>query len=1065
MLPSHRLPLTERTDRARFRPLRAIALAACIPLLALSGSLRAQPAPGGISPTSSGSGARDSVGTLRALGEAASLGRAPGGLRAAIAYWREALLLERATRSDGYRTALLRQLGEAYDELAIGDSARAFYEAALLHTADGQDPTERASVLVAGALPVHAELMARDGGAGRIAIARARLTEAREIAERLADQALMGRVQLAQGKLRLAERDADGSARAFEAAAVTARSAGDALTEARALALLGNHVAVIRRNLDSATTLLTRARERAVDADAPRLVIEVEGRTGSLLGYLGRRDEGLAMLRSAIAAAEAADDPVSEGTWQSYLGFILLEAGEPTEAIAAWRRSNAVLEPVGAVSSVSYGNVASAFTRMGQADSAIRYHRMALDVARRQRLADQEAAAANALASLYASLQRRDSVRVYEAIAREASSRTGVPTGAELQRVASRATEALAEGDTAAALEVLGAGRRLVAASDAARESFEAESRATVLRLALELHLARGQPETAYAIGRTWEQRARGPADSLNALLWSGVALERAGRLEDALRTFENGLRRARELRDASSEQTALLLMARAHAGAALDSRNASGSDVTRLTAHARAASEFFDSVAVLAARERRSAGGSENRIGVAESGQRDATLWAAMRLVLDDSPGALAVSDRFRARDLLETARQTQGVELDDAWTGTAAEAGKELIRAVTGDDRAFLSYHLADDGLWIWIGGADGSLHHTTVTVTADSLAVLIGGVRESLAGRGTGSVAARSARLETPAFTASGLGLGRPSSGTTTGLLAVLAEILLPAEVREHLPARGEVVIVPHGVLGLVPFGALPVDTRGYPLGARHALRMAPSLAFAVGEVDGRNPDWRSSLANALVVGNPSMPRVVDADGRATTLPPLPAAEREASRVASLLRTPVLSGARASEATVRDRLATAPVVHLATHGMAYGVLERAADSYLAFAPGDGHDGRLTLAEIEGDDTLALQAELVALSACETGFGDVRFAEGTIGLQRAFLGRGARRVLVTLWSVDDAATALLMERFYTHWIRGADRPTAAESLRRAVTELRERAPQYSDPYYWAGVQLVGQP
>jgi len=77
-------------------------------------------------------------------------------------------------------------------------------------------------------------------------------------------------------------------------------------------------------------------------------------------------------------------------------------------------------------------------------------------------------------------------------------------------------------------------------------------------------------------------------------------------------------------------------------------------------------------------------------------------------------------------------------------------------------------------------------------------------------------------------------------------------------------------------------------------------------------------------------------------------------------------------------------------------------------------------------------------------------------------VGLQRAFLGRGARSVLVSLWSVGDAATEALMKRFYTHWLRDPDTPTKAEALRRAQDDVRKMA-GFDHPRFWAGFQLVG--
>lgn len=86
----------------------------------------------------------------------------------------------------------------------------------------------------------------------------------------------------------------------------------------------------------------------------------------------------------------------------------------------------------------------------------------------------------------------------------------------------------------------------------------------------------------------------------------------------------------------------------------------------------------------------------------------------------------------------------------------------------------------------------------------------------------------------------------------------------------------------------------------------------------------------------------------------------------------------------------------------------------------------------------------------------------GNLREAEGTIGLQRAFLAKGPRRLLASVWSVSDAPTGDLMEAFYRHWLTDADHTTAAEPLRRAQHEVGMVA-GWEHPRYWAAFQLVG--
>jgi CHAT domain-containing protein len=102
-----------------------------------------------------------------------------------------------------------------------------------------------------------------------------------------------------------------------------------------------------------------------------------------------------------------------------------------------------------------------------------------------------------------------------------------------------------------------------------------------------------------------------------------------------------------------------------------------------------------------------------------------------------------------------------------------------------------------------------------------------------------------------------------------------------------------------------------------------------------------------------------------------------------------------------------------------------------------------------------------LSFPADLVVLSACRTALGKEIPGEGLVGLTHGFLVAGAGRVLVSLWNVNDLATAELMERFYRHHLRDGMR--AAEALRAAqLSMLREE--RWSAPYYWAGFTLQGE-
>jgi CHAT domain-containing protein len=144
----------------------------------------------------------------------------------------------------------------------------------------------------------------------------------------------------------------------------------------------------------------------------------------------------------------------------------------------------------------------------------------------------------------------------------------------------------------------------------------------------------------------------------------------------------------------------------------------------------------------------------------------------------------------------------------------------------------------------------------------------------------------------------------------------------------------------------------------------------------------------------------------------------------------------------------------------VHFATHG--YLDSERPDLSAVVLSlvdeQGNPQDGFLRALEIYN---LNLPAELVVLSACQTGLGKEIKGEGLVGLTRGFMYAGARRVVVSLWNVNDKATAELMTKFYTKMLKQGERPAAA--LRAAQVEMWKQK-QWQSPYYWAAFTMQGE-
>ena len=141
----------------------------------------------------------------------------------------------------------------------------------------------------------------------------------------------------------------------------------------------------------------------------------------------------------------------------------------------------------------------------------------------------------------------------------------------------------------------------------------------------------------------------------------------------------------------------------------------------------------------------------------------------------------------------------------------------------------------------------------------------------------------------------------------------------------------------------------------------------------------------------------------------------------------------------------------------VHFATHGLLDS--ERPGLSALVLSTvdenGKARDGFLRANDIYN---MKLSAELVVLSACQTGLGKEVKGEGLIGLTRGFMYAGAKRVVVSLWSVNDKATAYLMANFYRGMLKDQERPAAA--LRAAQIEMWKQK-KWRSPYYWAAFTM----
>jgi tetratricopeptide (TPR) repeat protein/CHAT domain-containing protein len=341
--------------------------------------------------------------------------------------------------------------------------------------------------------------------------------------------------------------------------------------------------------------------------------------------------------------------------------------------------------------------------------------------------------------------------------------------------------------------------------------------------------------------------------------------------------------------------------------------------------------------------------------------------------------------------------------------------------------------------------------------------------------------------------------------------SALRAAVFDPLLP-----HLGSATRVFLSPDGELTRLPFEALPTsDNRrlidvyhfSYLTVGRDVLRFGfhttqepnPSVVIAdpdfdlgsksgPGSQDVASGDGGRPIAVAPIIGKHSR----DLARTLTYVRRLPGTEEEGTEIANMLCVDPWLGQQALERPLKATLSP-QILHFATHGfflenqqldalaapedVAELILDRIAAagienpllrSGLLLAgvntwinrgqlPDEAEDGILTAADVSGLDLSS--TDLVVLSACETGLGDVHVGEGVFGLRRAFALAGTKTLVMSLWKVDDAATKELMMDFYSRMLRGEAR---VEALRSAQLKIKSTCP---NPCYWAAFICQGDP
>ncbi|MEM9984440.1 MAG: CHAT domain-containing tetratricopeptide repeat protein [Bacteroidota bacterium] len=268
------------------------------------------------------------------------------------------------------------------------------------------------------------------------------------------------------------------------------------------------------------------------------------------------------------------------------------------------------------------------------------------------------------------------------------------------------------------------------------------------------------------------------------------------------------------------------------------------------------------------------------------------------------------------------------------------------------------------------------------------------------------------------------------------------------------------RNQVIIIPDGPLGYLPFGllldqavaadqgwaSLPYLLKrvnlSYAPSAEWLINVTSQTSMAEGRLLSLAPDFEGSVSTT----------------RAHVDQTLIYHRKEAEQIAKMFQGKSWLGPAANERDLKEHAGKYRILHFSSHAAVND--QNPLYSFVQLSPKETEDGRLEIAELFG---LRLQAELVVLSACETAMGQYQPGEGILNLAQGFSYAGARSVLTTWWPVNDATSAQLMERFYQGLAEGQ---TRSEALRNAqLAQIDSGDPLLAHPFFWAGYQLSGQP
>ena len=757
--------------------------------------------------------------------------------------------------------------------------------------------------------------------------------------------------------------------------------------------------------------------------------------------FLGQYEQAIEFYNQSLRIAQEIDYPKAELNALGNLGNVYLSTGKYQEAIDVYHQSLSISQeiedPYGVINSLN--NLGSVYRTVGSYEEAADFHAQALTIAREIGDRRGEGVAIASIGDVYNSVgDYQESIQYYLealAIAQEVGNYSG--EGATLNNLG---IAYFSLDDYQKAIEIHSE------ALGIAREISDQNLEITALNGLGNAQFSNGEQEEAIAA----HSQALEIAQSLGDLDSAGTALNNLGNVYGYFQDYQKAI-------DFHSQALNVFQD--------IGNPEGQGTTLTNLgTAYQQLgqlsqAEQSFESAIQVWEDLRAENLTPQNQLSLLDQQSLAYRYLQDVLMAQERSPEALEVSERGRTRALITALGAQLPAEVRENLN-LASPSVQEMKQVATEQNATLVEYSILVDAVLIWVirPNEDSIIAHSSPLPNRETLENLTS-IFPLLSGNGQGD-RANSPDVET---------IDRTLEQLYTLLIAPILDVL-PKEDTER------VIFIPHQDLFRVPFAALRnPDTYEYLI-EKHTILTAPSIQALSLTREHRNRADTSSIGGALVVGNPAISQEL-----MTTMAwdLLDGAEPEAKKIAELLGVTPLLGPQATENTIRQQMPQARYIHFATHG-ALSADNNSPTSSLAKAnynriPGflaltptlstetavgfdQPQDGLLTAAEVIAlASETPLNAELVVLSACQTGTGPIT-SDGNYGLSYAFTIAGASSLIVSLWDAPDTGTRYLMEDFYTELNSGKDK---AQALRHAMLSEMKKNP---DPSYWAAFTLIGQ-